>query len=260
MRNRERKISPAARIYDRESQLMENSKKIQADYSILKEDLLKEFTKLSNEYAKLLKQAIKITRVGDSNQRKLFLAKEQIEKQKEELNIAYKKMEQLARTDPLTELSNRRGFLEEFRHEIIRFERSGRPFSVVLGDIDDFKLVNDRYGHDCGDFVLVNTAKIIKSMLRKQDIVGRWGGEEFIILLPEAPLHGSKVVAEAIRKRIAAETFSFKDYQLSITITLGVSEFRESMDIDSCVKQADMALYSGKFKGKNSVILATGDK
>ena len=256
MRNRGKKISNTARIYERESQLLEKINQIQADDFISKAELLKEFVELSNEYAKLLKQSIKITRIGDSNQRKLFLANEQIQKQKEELSIAYKKMEMLARTDPLTQLSNRRDFLEKFQHEIIRFERSGKPFSVVLSDIDDFKSVNDRYGHDCGDIVLVTTAKIFKSMLRKQDTVGRWGGEEFILLLPEAPLLGGKTVAEGIRKRIARETFSYNGHQLSITITFGVCEYNGVMDIDTCVKRADEALYSGKHKGKNCVVPA----
>lgn len=256
MRNKEKKIFNTARIYDRESQLLDKVCQIQADDFNSKADLFKEFVELSNEYAKLLKQTIKITRIGDSNQRKLFLANEQIEKQKKELSIAYKKMELLARTDPLTQLSNRRDFLEKFQNEIIRFERSGKPFSVVLGDIDDFKTVNDRFGHDCGDFVLVTTAKIFKSMLRKQDSVGRWGGEEFILLLPEAPLKGGKKVAEGIRKRIAGETFSYQEHQISITITFGVCEYDGVMDIDTCVKRADKALYSGKHKGKNCVALA----
>ncbi|MFC2140999.1 GGDEF domain-containing protein [Acidobacteriota bacterium] len=256
MRNREKKISNTARIYERESQLLEKINQIQADDFISRAELSKEYVELSNEYAKLLRQTIKITRIGDSNQRKLFLANEQIEKQKKELSIAYKKMEMLARTDPLTQLSNRRDFLEKFQHEIIRFERSGKPFSVVLGDIDDFKSVNDRYGHDCGDLVLVAVAQIFKSMIRKQDTVGRWGGEEFILLLPEAPSKGGGTVAEGIRKRIAGEAFSYKEHQLSITITFGVCEYNSAMDIDTCVKRADEALYAGKHKGKNCVALA----
>ena len=99
-------------------------------------------------------------------------------------------------------------------------------------------------------------AKIFKSMIRKQDSVGRWGGEEFIFLLPEAPLQGGKKVAEGIRKRIAGETFSYRQQDFSITITFGISEYNGVMDIDACVKRADEALYSGKHKGKNCVILA----
>ena len=256
MRNFGKKISDTGSIYERESQLVEKISQLQAGDFTSRAELFREFLELSNEYAKLLKQTIKITRIGDSNQRKLFLANEKIEEQKKELSIAYQKMELLARTDPLTQLSNRRDFLERFQQEIIRFERSGKPFSVVLSDIDDFKTVNDRCGHDCGDFVLVNTAKILKSMIRKQDSVGRWGGEEFILLLPETPLSGGEIVAEGIRERIAGETFSYKGQQISITITLGVCLYNGVMDIDACIKRADEALYSGKHQGKNRVVLA----
>ena len=254
MNPREKKQPGAAHIYGRESQWLERVKTIQTDRGISKKDLIEEYIELGNEYGKLLKQAIKITRIGDTHQKKLLLASEQIEKQREELSIAYKKMEILARTDPLTQLSNRRDFLEKFQQEINRYERNPRPFSLVLGDIDDFKLVNDRYGHDCGDFVLVTVAKMLRSMVRKQDIVGRWGGEEFILLLPESPLAGGVTAAEGIRKRIAAEIFSFKGHQLSITVTFGVSEFENNMDADTCIKRADDALYSGKRIGKNRVI------
>jgi len=256
MKNKGEKISNTASIYEREAQLLEKINHIQAGDFNSKAALFKEFLELSNEYAKLLKQTIKITHIGDSNQRKLLLANEKIEQQKKELSIAYQKMELLARTDPLTQLSNRRDFLEKFQQEIIRSERSGSPFSVILSDIDDFKNVNDRYGHDCGDFVLVNTAKILKSMIRKQDSVGRWGGEEFILLLPETPLSGGKIVAEGICKRIAGETFSFKGHRLSITITFGVCIYNGVMDIDTCIKRADEALYNGKHQGKNCVFLA----
>jgi diguanylate cyclase (GGDEF)-like protein len=251
---KDKKQPGAAHIYSRESQWLERVKSIQAVPSISKGDLIKEYIELGSEYEKLLKQAIKITRIGDTHQRKLLLANEQIEKQKEELSIAYKKMEILARTDPLTQLSNRRDFLEKFQQEINRYDRNPKPFSLVLGDIDDFKQVNDRYGHDCGDFVLVTIAKMLRVMVRKQDIVGRWGGEEFILLLPEAPLEGGFVVAEGIRKRVAAETFSFKGHRLAVTVTFGVSEYEKEMDMDTCIKQADDALYSGKRTGKNRVI------
>ncbi len=256
--NKEQKISEAAKIYVRESRLMERIQEIQTKNSLSKETLLNEYTLLGEEYGKLLRQAIKITRIGDSNQRKLFSANQQIEKQKEELSRAYKKLDLVSRKDTLTQLSNRRDFLEKFQHEIHRFERNSKPFSVVLGDIDDFKAVNDSYGHDCGDFVLVHIAKILKSSVRKPDVVGRWGGEEFILLLPEAPLAGGEKAAEGIRKKIEAERFFFKNREisLSITITFGVSEFNGTTKIDGCIKKADEALYAGKKKGKNCVVAA----
>ncbi|NIM18397.1 MAG: diguanylate cyclase [Candidatus Aminicenantes bacterium] len=256
MKDRERKTSDAARVYRREFQLLERIRDIQNNSTISKDQLLKEYSDIGKEYSKLLKQTIKITRIGDSNQKKLLLANEQIEKQKEELRLAYQKMERLARTDPLTKLSNRRDFLERFRHEVNRFERSRKSFSVVLGDIDDFKVLNDQYGHDCGDFILINISSLMRAMIRKQDFVARWGGEEFIFLLPESSLEGGQKVAEAIRKKISAESFSFNGQRISITLTLGVCEFNGTMGIDTCIKKADEALYRGKERGKNCVVLA----
>ncbi|MCP5102246.1 MAG: diguanylate cyclase [bacterium] len=258
MNNKDKKVSNTAQIYVRESGLLEKAKEIHADTSISKETLLQEYIHLGNEYGKMLKQTIKITRIGDSNQRKLLSANEQIEKQKEELSKAYDKLDRIARMDPLTQLSNRRDFLEKFQDEIHRLQRYGKPFSVVLGDIDHFKTINDSFGHDCGDNVLVSVAKIIKSAVRKLDVVGRWGGEEFILLLPEAPMAGGKVVAEGIRRKVESESFCCKDSPdaILVTMTFGVSEFDGTDDIDGCIKKADEALYAGKRTGRNRVVLA----
>lgn len=245
--------SVVEQVYEGEFQLLEQARAL-ACGDLSREKLAEEFTKLGNEYEKLLKQIIKITRVGDANQRKLLLANEQIEKHRAELSVAYEKLDLIARTDPLTGLSNRRDFLERFEHEIARFERNKKPFSLVLGDIDDFKMLNDRYGHDCGDYVLVQLAVLLRESVRKQDAVARWGGEEFILLLPEAPLDGGIVAAEAIRQKIASESYRYNDHRLAITMTFGVSEFNGTKNIDAAIKSADEALYSGKVRGKNCVV------
>lgn len=247
--------SNAEQVYEREFQLVQRVRELDSA-SLSREELLEEYTRLGKEYEKLLRQTIKITRIGDANQRILIGAKEQIEYQKEELSVAYKKLDLIARMDPLTNLSNRRDFLERFNLEIIRFERNRKPFSLVLGDIDDFKLINDRYGHDCGDFILARLAQMMKEMIRKQDAVARWGGEEFIFLLPESPQEGGRVAAESIRQKIAVSSFAFQGNRLSITVTLGVSEYDGSTDIDGTIKLADEALYIGKQQGKNCVILS----
>lgn len=256
MTNRQKKISNAAQIYVKEFELVDRVQKIASDPDISPEQLLKEYNQLGEEYNKLLKQIIKITRIGDANQRKLLQANEQIERQREELIIAYKKLDQISRTDPLTRLSNRRDFMERFQGEIHRFQRNKRAFSIVLGDIDDFKAVNDRYGHNCGDLVLAQIAEILRESVRKQDVVARWGGEEFILLLPESPMDGGAIVADSVRRRIHSHTYVYDDISLKITMTFGVSEFKGGMDADSCVKKADLALYQGKQKGKNCVIKA----
>jgi diguanylate cyclase (GGDEF)-like protein len=256
MKTDEEKLSNTAKIYEREFQLLDRIREIEQDSSVPKEVLLKEYLELGKAYDTLLKKTLKMTKIGDSNQKKLLTANEKIERQKVELSKAYDKMETLARTDPLTGLSNRRDFIEKLQFEITRFERTQIPFSIILCDIDDFKLVNDQYGHDSGDYVLAGIADIIKSTVRKQDIVGRWGGEEFILLLPDARLGGGKRAAEDIRKNIESKSFHINNYTFSITMTFGVSQYDRAMDMESCIKKADEALYSGKGIGKNRVILA----
>jgi diguanylate cyclase (GGDEF)-like protein len=255
MKDREKKISDAAQVYVREYQLLERIRNIQNNPDLLKEDFKKHYAELGKEYAKLLKQTIKITRIGDSNQRKLLYANEQIEKQKEELGVAYKKLELVARTDPLTRLSNRRDFLEKFKHEVNRFERGKSPFSVVVGDVDDFKQVNDRYGHDCGDYVLLTISNILRTNTRKLDIIARWGGEEFILLLPGTSLVGAVKVAEAIRGKIAVEPYCYMGHQLAVTMSFGVCQYEPELSLDECIKIADEAMYEGKHSGKNRVVM-----
>lgn len=181
-------------------------------------------------------------------------ANEIIKKKNKELTDAYTKLDLLARTDPLTRLSNRRDILDKIKYEALKYERSGEKFVVVISDIDNFKTFNDSYGHDCGDFVLVNLANLMRSVLRKQDCIGRWGGEEFIFLMPKTELEGGTLVAEKIRKKIEHETFYYRDIKLNITMTFGVNVFDTIMDIDYCINKADEALYHGKYKGKNCVV------
>ncbi len=174
----------------------------------------------------------------------------------EELVRVYKEMEILATTDSLTSLENRRSMLGKIEHEKSRCERNSSHFLIIMADIDNFKSINDKYGHDCGDFVLVSTATIMKEEMRKQDYVGRWGGEEFLLLLPETNLCGGQIAAEKIRERIAGEKYKYNGLEFSITMTFGVCAYDTHMDIDECINNADAALYKGKNSGKNCVILS----
>lgn len=172
------------------------------------------------------------------------------------LNSANTKLEQIAKTDPLTELSNRREMLEKMEHEQIRFSRSRKSFVLLMSDIDAFKKINDNYGHACGDFILKSLANQMKSTARKQDITGRWGGEEFLMLLPETDLEGGFALAEKIRKDIETTSYVFGEDRITLTMTFGVSVYNRPMDIDYCIKMADEALYKGKRQGKNCVIMS----
>jgi diguanylate cyclase (GGDEF)-like protein len=184
----------------------------------------------------------------------LRLQKEELEQQKNNLEKLTKKLNRMARTDPLTKLFNRRAFIEKMSEVRIHQERSGKPFVLVLGDIDKFKTFNDEFGHDCGDAILSVIAKIIKDNVRRQDVVGRWGGEEFIILLPQTSLQGGTALAEKLRRIIAANPYTYKGKNHRLTITFGLSECTLTKELKTCIKEADDALYVGKRKGRNCVV------
>jgi len=171
-----------------------------------------------------------------------------------ELKEAYKKLELLARTDPLTQLSNRRDAVEKIEYEVSRFERNNKNFSIIIADVDDFKDVNDHYGHDAGDYVLRTLANIMRMIVRKQDLVARWGGEEFLLMLPQTNLEGAVILANKIRDRILKTNFTYQNQKIDITLTKGVSMFRENISAEEAINLADKALYLGKKTGKNKVV------
>ncbi len=164
-----------------------------------------------------------------------------------------KKLELQSLTDPLTKMNNRRAMWNFLNSEIIRQKRNKKPFSIIMVDIDKFKIFNDLYGHECGDYTLVTVAKTIVANLRNQDVVARWGGEEFLILLPGTNIGGAKVIAEKIRVNIS-KYFFYNKTKLLVTVTLGLSEFNGSENIEYVIKMADKALYEGKQSGRNCVV------
>lgn len=171
-----------------------------------------------------------------------------------EMGEVNEKLQEIARTDHLTNLSNRRAMVEKIEYEKIRFERSSNPFVIIIADIDDFKLINDEFGHECGDYVLKALSNLMVDNSRRQDVIGRWGGEEFIMLLPETKLDGGIKLAEKIRQIIKDKTFFYKGNNHYITATFGVSQHDPSSSIEQTIREADEALYSGKRKGKNCVV------
>lgn len=166
---------------------------------------------------------------------------------------ANKKLAGLATTDPVTNLVNRRIILSRIEQEKNRMERGSKPFTLIMVDVDNFKQVNDEYGHSGGDFVLVNLAEAISLTLRKQDEVARWGGDEFLIMLPETDVEGGIIVAEKIRAKIIETPFVYRELEIPVTITLGVGACEPGSGVGSCIRKADQALYAGKLAGKNRV-------
>ena len=171
------------------------------------------------------------------------------------LLLANKRLTNLASTDPVTNLANRRIMLSRIDQEKEKLEQTGEAFTLIMIDIDNFKEINDEYGHDAGDFVLVNLAAIINFIVRKQDQVARWGGDEFLVFLPETGTEGGRVVAEKIRARILTTPFIYHEMDIPVTVTLGVSICDTNIGIGNCIRKADLALYTGKQAGKNRVII-----
>ncbi|MGQ8365443.1 diguanylate cyclase [Alteromonas sp. 1036] len=160
----------------------------------------------------------------------------------------------LATQDPLTGTYNRRGFYEVAKRAFSEFARAEKLFSLVLIDVDFFKDVNDSYGHEVGDKALVEIANDIKSSVRKQDVVARWGGEEFVILIPNASKEEAASVAEKLRMTIAGKSYLVNGVTINLTITCGVSCIDEKKSIDATLRHADALLYQGKQEGRNCVI------
>ncbi len=155
--------------------------------------------------------------------------------------------------DPLTKLYNRRTMEESLDEALEAAKKSGVIFSLVMGDIDFFKRINDTYGHDCGDDALVAVAEILKACVRDGDIVCRWGGEEFLLLV-----NGNRgvatTVAERIRSRIENNVVEFEGNKIKFTMTLGVSTYAPGYSLEALIAQADENLYYGKEHGRNQVV------
>lgn len=165
-------------------------------------------------------------------------------------------MEQLAITDSLTGLYNRRKMLEMLELESTRCKRSGKNGVLVISDIDWFKAINDEFGHDCGDMVLKQVSALMTQTLRKQDVLARWGGEEFMLLLPETDVAGAVTVIEILRESIAKHAFHDHKEAHNITMTFGLVVFDDKQPIKELIKQADRLLFKGKHQGRNCIVSA----
>ncbi len=168
-----------------------------------------------------------------------------------------KRVEELSITDNLTKIYNRMKLDELISKQVASFERYELPFSIVLLDIDNFKMVNDTYGHDVGDDVLKQLANVLEKNTRQTDLVGRWGGEEFLIICPNTVSKNASIVAEHIRFLIEQEYFNEVG---SITVSIGIAQFEKDDTIISIFKKADNALYEAKNSGKNCTIIYNNKK
>jgi len=158
-----------------------------------------------------------------------------------------------SRTDSLTGLYNRRHMEQRIKEEYEQYQRTGSEFALVIGDIDFFKKVNDMYGHDCGDCLLTLLSEEFRKSVRAYDTVARWGGDEFLLLLPATNEENAVGLAERIIKTVEDYRYVYENETLSVTLTLGISVIRQGDTIASIIKKADLALYHGKRAGGNCV-------
>lgn len=168
---------------------------------------------------------------------------------------AEKRLRELATTDPLTRLLNRRSWLEVADYEVVQRQRHQTPLALVLADIDHFKAINDRHGHLVGDRVLQAVSDLLRTAVRQQDSVARWGGEEFMILMPQATLETARVAAERLRDKVSTLSVALDGGPpLSVSMTFGVTVHQAGETIECPVRRADKALYEGKASGRNKVV------
>ncbi len=176
----------------------------------------------------------------------------------------YEEIHELATADPLTGLSNRRHFTDVAEREVVRAVRYARPLSLIMADIDFFKNVNDQYGHNTGDLALQYIASLMMANVRQSDIICRFGGEEFVVLMPETDIDNACQVGERIRQQIDDNPFEAGGQNIHMTISLGVVSLRqngknvEPEDIlENLIKQADEAMYTSKQNGRNRLTIYT---
>lgn len=174
-----------------------------------------------------------------------------------DLEMTRAKLELISRTDPLTNLYNRRHFDEQAEVEFQRAKRSGRPVTLLLLDIDEFKSINDTYGHDTGDFVLLLLAEILREEVRPFDLIARYGGDEFVIMLMDTDEMQARSIAERIRTRVMETMFESESVMVHVTLSIGIAPVDPSeRDLRSILKRSDNALYAAKQQGRNCVIVA----
>ncbi|BBA70063.1 diguanylate cyclase [Geobacter sulfurreducens] len=189
------------------------------------------------KYGKLLRRFNKIVSISDSYQSQL-----------RELNA---RLELMARTDLLTGLANHWEMVMRLAAEQSRSERNGKVFSIVLADIDHFKKVNDTHGHQAGDRVIRGIADTLRTNIRREDICSRWGGEEFLIILPEADLPRAGAVAAKLLAKVRNTVVPWDGRDIRVTVSIGYGTSEPGMSVDELIRRVDDALYSAKAAGRD---------
>lgn len=198
---------------------------------------------LSERYRKQLWQLEKIVRISDHYQLMM-----------RDLNEALK---EASTRDALTGIGNRRMIMDCLKSETARAERLHRLLTLALADIDHFKAINDTYGHDAGDQVLIELARVIASCIRDYDLCGRWGGEEFLIIMPEVNVTNGACIIERIRTTICESKIGVGAQSVTVSASFGIAEYRPGEIISETINRADTALFTAKRAGRNRCEIAS---
>jgi diguanylate cyclase (GGDEF)-like protein len=203
--------------------------------------LTPELERVVGKHTKLLRRFNKIVSISDGYQSQLMDLKSRLEFS--------------ARTDLLTGLANRWEIMARLESEKSRSERYHQRFSIMISDLDHFKEINDNHGHMAGDRVLRAIAEILRAHIRAEDFCGRWGGEEFLIILPETDLPKARSVADKLLANVRKTAVPWEGRKISATMSIGIGVFRPGMNIDECLKQVDDALFVAKSGGRDRVMM-----
>ncbi|MCB1177507.1 MAG: GGDEF domain-containing protein [Leptospiraceae bacterium] len=188
--------------------------------------------------------------------RDLIIQKKELEKVNNELVLKNEELYTLATVDTLTEIYNRKYIMDLFKKELDKSYRYSYDLSLILIDIDYFKKLNDKYGHQAGDLILKDFGKLIEGSIRKTDALGRYGGEEFILVLPHTNKDDAEAIANKVRKAISDYKFTLDNEVINVTASFGVSDNSQiNISLDKMISRADKALYKAKMKGRNQVVV-----
>jgi diguanylate cyclase (GGDEF)-like protein len=221
---------------------LDRFEKVLADRHHADSILLKEFTQLSDCYQKLVLRTNKLSAEN--------------ERLKTELVNMVRSLDLASRIDGMTGLANRRDIMEKIDREATRSQRHQRPFTVLLINVDNYKLVNSTYSYNSGDDVLVEIARVLMSCVRNEDICARWGGDEFLILLPETDAENSLPVANKVIESMSMTEFKANKPGIRITVSIGICEHQPAQSVQESISRVHQALLQAKKGGKNRYLIA----
>ncbi|SHG45151.1 GGDEF domain-containing protein [Massilia sp. CF038] len=220
----------------------------------------KDITELNEIMDELLRETRNIQTEALQSRDRMILARQEVQEAEQRIHALEAKlqhMSELVREDQLTGSLNRRGLDDVFERETARSDRRGTPLCIALLDLDDFKRLNDTYGHQAGDAALKHLVKIVKETLRSMDVIARYGGEEFLILLPETTVDAASQTMTRLQRELTKHFFLHDNEKVLITFSAGVALRQPNEDQGALVKRADKAMYEAKKTGKNRVVVAS---